>query len=309
MDRRRFNQLMVGAALGQASSAMCAEAPAAMKAGATGSSRFKGRFSVMLWTIDDKLPVERCIDIAGAAGYNGVELVGEYRSWSATETRQIKAQLHSLGLVVDAMSGIDAGFADPNGSAELVAGFTKLLPYAGNLECSRIILLSGRRIEGVAKQIQHQACIDNLKRIADLASRADIEVLIEPIDLLENPTGYLSSVTEGFEIVRAVGSQNLKVLYDFYHEQRGYGNLIEKLDANLDWIGLVHVADVPGRHEPGTGEIDYRNIYRRLAELNYDRFVAMEYYPTIDPLVSLQTARMAAVRATHTKPAPYAGTT
>jgi hydroxypyruvate isomerase len=86
-------------------------------------------------------------------------------------------------------------------------------------------------------------------------------------------------------------------LYDFYHEQRSSGNLLEKLANNIDLIGLVHIADVPGRHEPGTGEIDYANIYRRLAELHYDRFLAMEFYPTGDPAATLRAARLAAVAA------------
>jgi hydroxypyruvate isomerase len=86
-------------------------------------------------------------------------------------------------------------------------------------------------------------------------------------------------------------------LYDFYHEQRGYGNLIEKLEKNMDIIGLVHIADVPGRHEPGTGELDYNNIYRKLAELKYNRMITMEFYPTQDPVSTLKAARLQAQNA------------
>ena len=83
--------------------------------------------------------------------------------------------------------------------------------------------------------------------------------MIEPIDLLENPTIYLASVTDGFEIARAVNSPHVKVLYDFYHEQRSFGNLIEKLEQNIDWVGLVHVADVPG----GMSRVRARSIMDR----------------------------------------------
>lgn len=95
-----------------------------------------------------------------------------------------------------------------------------------------------------------------------------------------------------FDIVRMVNRPNVKVLYDFYHEQRGAGNLIEKLEKNIDWVGLIHIADVPGRHEPGTGEINYANIYRSLGKLHYSRFIAMEYAPTSDPVTSLRKSRM-----------------
>jgi hydroxypyruvate isomerase len=98
-------------------------------------------------------------------------------------------------------------------------------------------------------------------------------------------------VTEAFEIAQAVGSPNVRVLYDVYHEQREFGNLIEKFEKNIAQVGLIHIADVPGRHEPGTGEINYLNIYRKLAELNYRGTIAMEFYPTGDIVETLRRAR------------------
>lgn len=85
--------------------------------------------------------------------------------------------------------------------------------------------------------------------------------------------------------------RTLKVLYDLYHEQRESGNLIEKLEKNIGEVGLIHVADVPGRHEPGTGEVNYGNIYRKLAQLNYKGVIAMEFYPTGDVVETLRRAR------------------
>ena len=101
----------------------------------------------------------------------------------------------------------------------------------------------------------------------------------------------MTSVAEGFEIVRQVDNPHVRFLYDFYHEQISEGNLIEKLVKNIDLVGLVHIADVPGRHQPGTGEINYNNIYRKLAELKYDRYAAMEFMPVGDPIAVLKTAR------------------
>jgi hydroxypyruvate isomerase len=103
-------------------------------------------------------------------------------------------------------------------------------------------------------------------------------------------------VTDGFEIARIVGAPNLRVLYDLYHEQRSYGNLLEKLEKNIDLVGLIHIADVPGRHEPGTGEIDYGAIYRELGRLGYEGWIAMEYYPTSEPVASLTKSRVEAQR-------------
>ncbi len=144
---------------------------------------------------------------------------------------------------------------------------------------------------------QQQTAITNLTRAATLATEAHIEIVIEPIDPLENPTIYLQTVTDAFAIARAVNRPNLKVLYDLYHEQRAFGDLIEKIENNIDWIGLIHVADVPGRHEPGTGEIDYSNVYRTLARLKYHRWIAMEFYPTSNPIDTLRNARLSMQRA------------
>jgi hydroxypyruvate isomerase len=207
------------------------------------------------------------------------------------------ARMRGLGMVFDAMSGVKAGFAVPQQTEMFRTQFTEQMRAAKELECPKIILLSGKRVEGLGDGVQRQTSIDNLKWAAEKAAKEQIDIVIEPIDLLENPTIYLASVTDGFEIVRAVDSPNVKVLYDFYHEQRSFGNLIEKLEKNIDWVGLVHVADVPGRHEPGTGEIDYGSIYRKLAELNYNHWIAMEYYPTEEPVASLKKSRMVAQRA------------
>jgi hydroxypyruvate isomerase len=288
MNRREFSQLIAGAMLGEAvASAGIRSAPAT-----------KGvRFSFMLWALTKQASFDRCVEIVAAAGYQGIELVGEFQKWSPEETQRILARVHSLGMVFDAMSGVHAGFAVPADSALFLAQFKEHLQSAVTLECPQVILLSGRRVESLQPSEQRQASIDNLKRASDLAAAHQIEIVIEPIDPLENPTIFLQTVTDGFDIAHEVNRPNVKVLYDIYHEQRAFGNLIEKLEKNIDQVGLIHIADVPGRHEPGTGEIDYENIYRKLAELHYDRFIAMEYYPTEDPVTSLKKSRLAAQQA------------
>jgi hydroxypyruvate isomerase len=292
MNRRQFHQSLTGLAafsLFQGASLQAMPVPSPF------------RFSVMLWTLDHNSPVEQCIEVVASAGYQGVQLVNEYRKWSPEEMRRMKARMHSLGLVCDIMSGIKTGFADPRATDALLQEFASLIPIAKELECPQIILLSGPHVDGMPREVQYAACVENLKRVADVAARHDLRIVIEPIDPLENPTIWLTSVADGFKIVREARHPNLKVLYDFYHEQRSSGNLIEKLQNNIEWVGLVHVADVPGRHEPGTGEIDFGNIYRKLAALNYDKIIAMEYYPTTDPVSSLRKSRLYALQAAQTK--------
>ena len=288
MNRREFSQLIAGSFLGQALLRGQAQ---------TIKPAVGPRFSVMLWTLEKQAPFERCLEIVAAAGYQGVELVGEFQKWSAIDTKNMMRKMRSLGLEFDSMSGVKAGFSVPAETDAFMAQLDEQIRWARVLECPQIILLSGKEVEGMTHEDQCKTSIENLKRASELADKNKIEIVIEPIDPLENPTIYLRTVTDGFEIVRSVNSKNLKVLYDFYHEQRSFGNLIEKLENNIDWVGLVHIADVPGRHEPGTGEIDYANIYRKLAELKYGGVIAMEYYPTGDAETSLKKQRLEAEEA------------
>jgi hydroxypyruvate isomerase len=252
------------------------------------------RFSVMLWTLTQHTSFDRSLEIVSAAGYQGVELVGEFHAWPSDERRRILDRMRNLNLAVDAMSGVEAGFAVPAQTEAFLSQFAEHLRAMEDFHCTRAILLSGPRVPSLSAAAQRAVAVENLKRAAALAARQKVEILIEPIDLLENPSIFLASVTDAFEIARAVAAPNLRVLYDLYHEQRSFGNLIEKLEQNIDLVGLLHVADVPGRHQPGTGEINFPEIYRRLAALHYDRWIAMEFYPTGEPVATLKDARLKA---------------
>jgi hydroxypyruvate isomerase len=288
MNRREFGRLMTAAGMARALPGFHAEA-------STAAAGF--RFSVMLWTLEKQANFDRCLEMVAEAGYEGVELVGEFHTWPAEETRRVMAKMRSLRLHFDLLSGVKAGFGAPDGLSALMKELRTQFNSAKELESTRINLKSGPKMEGLSPAAQHAACVENLKRAAELAETNNVEIVIEPIDPIESPTMYMTSVSEGFAIVREVGSPHVKVLYDFYHEQCAAGNLIEKLERNFDLVGLVHIADVPGRHEPGTGEIDYQNIYKKLAQLKYDKFMAMEFYPTGDAVAALKKARLDALAA------------
>jgi hydroxypyruvate isomerase len=119
-----------------------------------------------------------------------------------------------------------------------------------------------------------------LTLLAPLAERYGVTLNLEPLNTTVDHAGYwLDSSQAGFELVRRVGSPNLRLLFDIYHMQVMEGNLIARMRAHLDLIGHIHVADVPGRHQPGTGEINYRNIFCALRDAGYDRAVGMEFAP------------------------------
>jgi hydroxypyruvate isomerase len=152
------------------------------------------------------------------------------------------------------------------------------------------------------REVQHQSCVESLKAAAKIVEGKSIDgkpvrLLLETIDPEENPQYYLTHVSEALQVVQEVAHPQVELLYDFYHEQISAGNLIEKLQKSIRKLALVHIADVPGRHEPGTGEINYENIFRKLGELNYMGMVAMEFLPSSDPVEKLRAAREAALRA------------
>ncbi|PYX95252.1 MAG: hydroxypyruvate isomerase [Acidobacteria bacterium] len=291
MNRRHFTRSIAGAALSTALPGTTLSAANSAQV----APPFK--FSVMLWTVFPDLPFEQRLEKVAEAGYPSVELVKEFEKWSDENFRRFNAKKRALGITFDATAGVWKGIADPAAREAFLSDLNKMLITADKLECPAIIVLSGDRVPGLSHDQQHQSCIETLKRGADVAARRNVTLLLENIDPEENPKYYLTSVAEGFEIVRAVNHPRVKFLYDFYHEQIAEGNLIGKLEKNIDEVGLIHVADVPGRHEPGTGEINYSNIYRKLAELNYSRYVAMEFMPSGEPVATLRAARETAMRS------------
>ncbi len=298
MDRRTFTQVLASAALA-AASAQRASGAAAQEAPLRGSEPFP--LSVMLWTVFNDLPFAKRLAKVAEAGYNNVELVGEYGKWEESDFANANTARKQLGIHFDATAGLRNGVADPNARDGFLKELSQAMTPMERLGCPAMIVLSGNSITGIAREAQHQSCIESLKRAAQAIEGRQIEghpvrVLLECIDPEENPHYFLQSAAEAIEIVRAVNHPQVQFLYDFFHEQIAEGNLIEKLEKNIDVIGLVHVADVPGRHEPGTGEINYANIYRKLAQLKYQHGVAMEFRPSGDAVMALRAAREMVLR-------------
>jgi hydroxypyruvate isomerase len=290
MNRRTFNRFLAGAGLGSmgAPSLLASTAPKPAQA-ARAPAPYK--ISIMLWTVFRHLPFEERLEKVSEAGYHAVELVGEFKTWSDADYRQVNQKKRELGITFDTTAGLSHGVGDPEEREAFLNDLRGMLPVCDKLECPHLIVMSGNIVPGTTHDAQHASCIEGLKRAAEVVEGKNITVFVENIDPEENPRYFLTSVAEGFEIIKAVNHPQVRFLYDFYHEQIAEGNLIEKMEKNIDLVGLFHIADVPHRHQPGTGEINYTNIYKKLAELNYDRYIAMEFLPTGDPIEILRAAR------------------
>jgi hydroxypyruvate isomerase len=295
VDRRTFCQTLSAAASGLA---LYPALPALALPQEKGLS-FK--LSVMAWTLGRTRPLDQRLEEIAQAGFNSFELVGEYQDWSDADYKHFNEKKRSLGLSCDCFADRvipGAGIADPTGGELFLNALKNAIVVSKKLESPVIIVRTGPRLLNVSHVSQHDACIENLSRGADLAAKEDITLLLENLDREENPTTYLTSSEEGLDIVRRTANPHAKFLYDLYHTQLEEGNLIKKLNKDtIGLIGVVHIADAPGRHEPGTGEINYPNIYRKLMELKFSGFVAMEFLATGDLVVTLRNAREGVMRS------------
>jgi hydroxypyruvate isomerase len=256
------------------------------------------KMSVMLWTLGTELPFDQRLESVAEAGYRAVELAGEYATWSEDDFRRYNEKRRALGITFDCTASALVGpgrarhnASDPRQRADFLADVRADLKMMEKIDCSGMIVMAGDVVPGLSRQAQYESCVEALKRTAELAENQGATVLLENVDLEENADYVARSVPDTFQIVADVDHPQVKVCYDLYHAQISGGNLIANLERYIDLVGKVHIGDVPGHHEPGTGEINFPNIYKKLAELGYDGYVAMEFLATGDPVATIARAR------------------
>ena len=178
MHRRDFARTLAGTVLG---AAVLPSAAAFPKNESSTIAEAPFRLSVMLWTVHRDLPFEQRLEKVAEAGYHAVELVGEFDDWSEADFKKYNTRKRSLGITFDATAGVKDA-ANPAAREAFLANLTKLLNTADKLECPAIIVLSGDRVEGLSHDVQHQSCVETLKRAADIAARKNVTLLLENID-------------------------------------------------------------------------------------------------------------------------------
>jgi hydroxypyruvate isomerase len=242
------------------------------------------------------------------AGYDGFE----FGDWRAADAAKITPLKNRLGLECACIVGnisvnpVGKGLCDPKERDGFLAELRASTEAARRFETTRLVVLSGFKVPGMTREAQRASITEGLKRAHDIVAPHGITMIVEVINTLApveplNPKGnnhndyFLDRTSEAFEILRDVGSPYAKVLFDFYHVQIMEGYLIERMRKNIGQIGHFHVGDVPGRHEPGTGEINYLNVFRAIHETGFAGFVAMEYVPAKDAMTTLREAKALAI--------------
>jgi hydroxypyruvate isomerase len=242
------------------------------------------RYSANLTMLFNEVPFLERFERAAAAGFHAVEFLFAHNVDQGGVARELER--HGLELVLfdpeggDFPAGDRGYLCDPGRRERLMKTVDDAIATARRLGCRRLNVLAGNRVEGVGDAELRRTVVENLRAAAPRARAAGITLLIEALNTWESPRYFLDRSRLGLEIVREVGEPNVRFQYDCYHMQRMEGQLIETLTANLEWIGHVQIADVPGRHEPGTGEINYTNVLGALEGAGYDGYVGLEYRPS-----------------------------
>lgn len=241
--------------------------------------KFSANLTMMFGDVDFLNRFER----AHRAGFKGIEYMFPYqweRGILAEKLEQYGLEQVLFNLPAGNWSGGERGVAClPDRTGEFKEGVGLAIEYAKALKCPRINCLIGLNPKGVPVEKAHYTLIDNLRFAAKALEREGITMLIEALNTQDMPGFYLVHTSDAIQLIQEVGSPNLKFQYDIYHMQIMEGNLTKAIRDNLIQIDHIQLADNPGRHEPGSGEINFNNLLKFIDEAGYNGWIGCEYLP------------------------------
>ena len=239
------------------------------------------------WWLVSKLPVPDALALLTRLGYDGYEMF----DWRDPNVMDIfvslkdKYPLSCECLVANkGVSAPGCGLVNPREHEEFLKQTQLAIDAARAVGAKQLVTLTGNEMGGVPRSEQMANAVAAMRDAAPMLEKNGMTAIVEVLNTYVDHAGYfLYYVRDGAELIDRVGSPNVKLLFDIYHVQIMEGNLTESIRSNIDRIGHFHVGDVPGRHQPGTGEINYRNVFKAIYDQS-DRFrgsVALEYSPTV----------------------------
>jgi hydroxypyruvate isomerase len=240
------------------------------------------RFAANLTMLFTELPFLQRFAAAKAAGFDAVEFLFPY----AFSKAEVKAALtdNDLRLVLHNLpagkwEAGERGIAcDPARASEFRDGVGLAIDYATALGCPKLNCLAGI-VAPDAGAVARETLIDNLKFAAAALQKAGLGLLLEPVNTRDIPGFFVNRTDQGLAIIDAVADANLLLQYDIYHAQVMEGDIARTIETNFARIGHIQLADNPGRHEPGTGEINYAHMFQLIDRLGYQGWIGCEYKP------------------------------
>ncbi len=253
------------------------------------------KFAANLTMLYNEIDFLARFEAAARAGFKGVEYLFPYayqkeQLLEHLQTHDLVQVLHNLppGNWEAGERGIGC---HPDRVSEFQASVGLAIEYATALGCEQLNCLAGIAPAGVPQDKLRETFVANLKFAAAALKEAGVRLLIEPINTRDIPGFYLNYSKQALEIIEEVGSDNLYLQYDIYHAQVMEGDLTRTIETHLDVIKHMQLADNPGRHEPGTGEINYPFLFDTLDRLGYQGWIGCEYKPQTTTAAGLDWIR------------------
>ena len=245
------------------------------------------KFSVCIDMMFSRHDFAERISAVKAAGLGAVE----FWKWTNKDVDLVCRQLAANEMAF-AIFNIDSadeklsydlsrGILNAGRKEELLAALKESAPVYKKLGASAMIVLVGETIEGMSREVQIENVYECLSYVKDYAEAEGITLIVEPLNATDRLNYFMPEASVLMDILRRVNSPRIKMLYDMYHQHMTGDFDMEFIRENLPLIGHFHVADCPGRHEPGTGEVDYVSILREIAKMGYDGYFGLEYRATV----------------------------
>lgn len=226
----------------------------------------------------------------------GIDTV-EFWKWSNKDIYKVSTLLKEHGMKLCLMNidsknaglsnDLSKGILNRKRSGELIGAIEESTSVCEKTGCFSLIVLIGENDEKLNYCEQKENIYDTLEKAAPYAEKYGITLMVEPLNAYDRKNYFMPESDPLAEIIRKVKSKNIKMLFDIYHQQRTEGNVIERIEKNIDIIGHFHVADSPKRTEPGTGELNYSNIFRFIEKTGYKGYTGLEYRATLDDELTL----------------------
>lgn len=240
--------------------------------------------SVCIDAVFEGVPVAEAIHKVRASGIEAFEFWG----WWDRDLATLKTARDEAGLEISACCTKFISLVDPAQRDQYLEGLEQSIKVAREINCKTLISQVGDAVDGVRRAKQHEALVQGLREAASMLESSGITLVIEPLnELIDHPGYYLVQSEEAFQIIDQVGSPNIKVVFDIYHQQISEGQLIANITANIEKIAHFHAAGNPGRNEITRGELHYPSIFDAIASAGYSGFVGLEYWPCGDASAGL----------------------
>ena len=233
------------------------------------------------------LPFLERIQKAHELGFPAIE----FWPWRGKDLAAIAAKTKELGMAVAQFTawGFSPGLNEQKNHERFVAEIEASCQAAKQLDCKMMTVVGGNDVKGMTQAQMHEQIIAGLKLAAPIAEREQILLILEPMNIRVDHKGHcLYGSADAVRICREVNSPFVKINWDLYHMQISEGDLCGRLKEGFDQVGYLQLADHPGRHEPGTGEIHYNRVLREAYELGYHDFVGLECNPLASELAAAQ---------------------